>query len=117
MLEKYGEDSSMHPLVDSKVWAEVLGPNKRKAFGGRFDIGGTVPPSSSNATGTSRTLAPTQEDIKEAENAAMTSFVQTQLMTMFAPILSMITGSQARNLWPQGPSQGRAAEEHSEDEY
>ncbi|CAL5209749.1 unnamed protein product [Lathyrus oleraceus] len=30
ILEKYGEDSSTHPMIDPKVWAEVSGHKKTR---------------------------------------------------------------------------------------
>jgi len=115
MLEKYGEDFSMHPEFDSEVWAEVSGMNKkRRAYEApSLVIGNPGPMSTShaNAGGPSRTVAPTEEYIKEAVNTAMTSFVQTQLAPMLQPILSMI-GSSMR----QALSKGRAAEKDSDDE-
>ena len=44
MLEKYGEDSSTHLKVDSEVWEEASGPNKKRLIlGGRgLDISGST---------------------------------------------------------------------------
>lgn len=115
MLEKYGEDLSMHPEFDSEVWAEVSGMNKkRRAYETcRLVIGNPGPMSTSHADaiGPSRPVATTEEYIKEAVNTAMTSFMQTQLAPMLQPILSMI-GSSMR----QALSQGRVAEKDNEDE-
>lgn len=118
MLEKYGEDSSNHPVFDSKVWAEVSGMNKKKrrAYEGRsFDVDtpGPMPISYPHDIGPSRTAAPTptEEYIKEAVNTAMASFVQTQLAPMLQPILSMIGGSIRQAL-----SQGRVVDRDTEDE-
>lgn len=119
MLEKYGEDSSMHPIVDSEVWADVSGHKKKRVLGGRsldIDAHGSMATSSSDASGPSRTVVPTNEDIKEAVNKAMSSFVQTQLMPMLEPILSVIGSSQFRNLMHQTPLQGGVGEEDKEDE-
>ena len=80
MLKKYGEDSSIHPMVDSEVWLEISGSKKkRKIRGSSLDIGihGSSP---SEVVGSSCARAPTNEDIKEAVNVAMSSFVKTQLM-------------------------------------
>jgi len=116
MLEKYGEDFSMHPEFDSKVWAEVSGMNnkKRRAYEApSLVIGNRGPMSTSHADagGPSRTVAPTEEYIKEAVKTAMTSFVQTQLAPMLQPILSMI-GSSMR----QALSKGRVTEKDSDDD-
>ncbi|XP_045812786.1 uncharacterized protein LOC123906813 isoform X3 [Trifolium pratense] len=126
MLEKYGEDMSMHPEFDSEVWAEVSGMNKkRRTYGyeGRnLDTGTFGPMSTSDpeAAGPSRThtvaprthtAAPTEEYIKEAVNTAMTSFMQTQLAPMLQPILSMIGSSMREAL-----SQGKVAEKDGEAE-
>ncbi|KAJ1418050.1 putative transposase, Ptta/En/Spm, plant [Sesbania bispinosa] len=79
MLKKYGEDSSVHPMIDSEVWAEVIGPNKkRRVLGGHsldIDIHGSMATSYSTGTGPFRIAAQIQEDVKEAVNAAMSSFV------------------------------------------
>ncbi|KAJ1410165.1 putative transposase, Ptta/En/Spm, plant [Sesbania bispinosa] len=102
MLKKYGEDSSMHPMIDSEVWAEVIGPNKkRRVLGGpSLDIGihGSMATSYSTDTGPSRIATPIQEDVKEAVNGAMSSFVQTHLVPMLEPILSKMVDSHVRNL-------------------
>ncbi|XP_058777026.1 uncharacterized protein LOC131651374 isoform X3 [Vicia villosa] len=116
MLEKYGEDSSNHPVFDSKVWAEVSGMDKKKrrAYEGRsydVDTPGPMPISYPQDIGPSRIAAPTEEYIKEAVNTAMASFVQTQLAPMLQPILSMIGGSIREAL-----SQGRVADRDGEDE-
>ncbi|CAI8587696.1 unnamed protein product [Vicia faba] len=117
MLEKYGEDSSNHPVFDPKVWAEVSGMNKkRRAYEGRsydVDTPGPMPISYPHDIGPSHTAAPkpTEEYIKEAVNTAMASFVQTQLAPMLQPILSMIGGSIRQAL-----SQGRVADRDGEDE-
>lgn len=115
MLEKYGEDFSMHPEFDSEVWAEVSGMNKkRRAYEApSLVIGNSRPMSTSHADagGPSRTVAPTEEYIKEAVNTAMTSFVQTQLAPMLQPILSMIGNSMRQAL-----SKGRVAEKDSDDD-
>ena len=56
----------MHPMVDSKVWVEILGSKKkRKIWGSSVDIGIHVS-SSSEVVGSSCARAPTKEDIKEA---------------------------------------------------
>ncbi|KAG4377475.1 hypothetical protein GLYMA_18G126951v4 [Glycine max] len=98
MLEKYGEDSSKHPLVDSTTWVELLGSKKRRVFG-------TMATSSSKVIGhPSHTSISTQEVIKEVVNVAMTSFVDDSLMPMLEPIICFFGGSQAK-----------AAEEDHED--
>lgn len=120
MLEKYGEDFSMHPEFDSEVWAEVSGMNKkRRAYeapslvignpGPRYTSHADAGGPSHTAAGPFRTVAPTEEYIKEAVNTAMTSFVQTQLAPMLQPIFSMI-GSSMR----QALSKGRVAEKDSD---
>ncbi|KAJ1381361.1 putative transposase, Ptta/En/Spm, plant [Sesbania bispinosa] len=109
MLKKYGEDSSVHPMIDSEVWAEVIGPNKkRRVLGGHsldIDIHGSMATSYSTGTGPSRIMAPIQEDVKEAVNVAMTSFVQTHLVPMLEPILSKMVDTHVRNLVMQAQMQ------------
>ncbi|XP_045788293.1 uncharacterized protein LOC123883508 isoform X4 [Trifolium pratense] len=88
MLEKYGEDFSSHPIVDSKVWTKSFGYKKtRNTFVGRsLDLNSSVPASSAEAN----IIVTSEEFIKKAVDRAMTSFVQSQLAPMLEPILSMI---------------------------
>lgn len=94
MLEKYGEDSSTHPKVDSLVWEEVSGPNKkRRTLGGRsLDIRGST--SFADGIDPFEIPARTEEAIQKAVDKAMTSFVQTQLVPMLEPILSILSSMQ-----------------------
>ncbi|KAK7250972.1 hypothetical protein RIF29_33787 [Crotalaria pallida] len=75
--------STPNPVVDKEVWAEMSGPNKKGRFlGGRtLNIGvhGSIPSSSANVMGSSHKV---QEDIKEALNAAISTFVETQLTSV-----------------------------------
>ncbi|KAK7256381.1 hypothetical protein RIF29_29824 [Crotalaria pallida] len=91
MQEKYGEDTSSHPVVDKEVWAEMSGPNKKRRFlGGRsLDIGvhGSIPSSSANVMGSFHKV---QEDIKEAVNAAISTFVETRLTSVLQTQLMSI---------------------------
>ncbi|KAJ1423946.1 putative transposase, Ptta/En/Spm, plant [Sesbania bispinosa] len=59
MSEKYGEDSSTHPAVDSEIWLQAAGPS--------------VHPTPM-----------TNEDVTTAVNAALTSFMETQISQMQA---------------------------------
>jgi hypothetical protein len=94
MLEKYGEDSSTHPKVDSTVWEEASGPNKkRQTLGGHsLDIRGST--SFADGIGPFGIPSTTEEAIQKAVDKAMTSFVQTQLVPMLEPILSMLSSMQ-----------------------
>lgn len=102
ILEKYGEDSSTHPMIDPKVWAEVSGHKKtrhtfmdhslevRRTMSALFsDVTGMSAPFS-DVTSHSRTIVTYEEDIKKVVDKTMTSFVQTQLAPMLEPILSMV---------------------------
>ena len=89
MLKKYGEDPSTHPMLDSEAWLDISGSKKkRKIRCSSLDIG-IHGSSSSEVTGSSFAKAPTKEDIKEAVNVAMSSFVETQLMPILEPILKL----------------------------
>ncbi|KAJ1427915.1 putative transposase, Ptta/En/Spm, plant [Sesbania bispinosa] len=114
MIEKYGDDYARHPIVDPEVWAKVSGSNKKRRFlgGHSLDIEPMLTPPS-KVTEPSRLLGPTQQDIKDAVNAAMTSFVQTQMVPMLH-ILTRIAGSQPRNLPSKPPSQDGAAGQNHE---
>ncbi|RDX96519.1 hypothetical protein CR513_20812, partial [Mucuna pruriens] len=87
MLEKYEENSSMQPLVDYEVWIQVLGSKKRRVFE-------TL---SLEVIGPSHTSAPIEEVIKEVVNVTMTSFVEKHLMPMLEPIISLLSGSHAKD--------------------
>ncbi|KAJ1440378.1 putative transposase, Ptta/En/Spm, plant [Sesbania bispinosa] len=56
MSEKYGEDSSTHPVIDSKIWLQAAGENKKgrvHGIGRSLDIGiiGSTHASSSDVVG------------------------------------------------------------------
>ena len=70
MLEKYGDDFSTHPAVDSNLWADTFSHHKmRQNFVGRsLDLGGFVSASSAEFTGPSNILATSEEAIKKAES-------------------------------------------------
>ena len=89
MLEKYGEDFSTHPIVDSKVWTKSFGYKKmRQTFVGRsLDLNRSL---SASMTTDANIISTSEEFIKKAVDRAMTSFVQSQLVPMLEPILSMI---------------------------
>ncbi|KAK2446721.1 hypothetical protein QL285_017489 [Trifolium repens] len=89
MLEKYGEDFSTHPIVDSKVWTKSFGYKKmRQTFVGRsLDLNRSQ---SATMTTDANIISTSEEFIKKAVDRAMTSFVQSQLVPMLEPILSMI---------------------------
>ncbi|GAU48222.1 hypothetical protein TSUD_371220 [Trifolium subterraneum] len=88
MLEKYGQDLSTHPIVDSKVWTKSFGYKKaRQTFVRRsLDLDGSVSASSAEAN----RIVTSEEFIKNTVDRAMTSFVQLQLTPMLEPIISMI---------------------------
>ncbi|XP_058741404.1 uncharacterized protein LOC131613779 [Vicia villosa] len=103
ILEKYGEDSSTHPMIDPKVWVKVSGQKKtRHTFMDRsLDVRRTMSAPFVDVTSHSRTM---EEDIKKAVDKAMTSFVQTQLAPMLEPILSLIRSM------PKAPMQSEVPE-------
>ncbi|KAJ1386943.1 hypothetical protein SESBI_40409 [Sesbania bispinosa] len=58
MSEKYGKDSSTHPIVDSEIWLQAAGENKKGRvhdIGRSLDIGilGSTHASSSDVVGPS----------------------------------------------------------------
>lgn len=108
MLEKYGDDFSTHPAVDSNLWADTFSHHKtRQTFVGRsLDLGGFVSASSAEFTGPSNILATSEEAIKKAVDKAMSSFVQSQLMPLLEPIISLIQSMH------KAPMQGELAEDH-----
>ncbi|GAU32133.1 hypothetical protein TSUD_218840 [Trifolium subterraneum] len=71
MLEKYGEDLSTHPIVDSKVWTKSFGYKKaRQTFVRRsLDLDGSVSASSAEAN----RIVTSEEFIKNVVDRAMTS--------------------------------------------
>ena len=79
----------MHPVVDPDLWVEMSSSNKRRKF---IENHGS---SSSEVHGSSHARAPLKEDIAEAVNEAMSSFVQMQLIPILEPILRIVGSLQA----------------------
>lgn len=87
-----GEDSSTHPIINPKMWAEVSGHKKtRNIFMDRsLDVRRTMYVPFSDVIGHSKTIVTYEEDIKKVVDKAMTSFVQIQLTSTLEPILSIV---------------------------